>query len=260
MTLKTFMVRTLVFLSVVAASGAANAVPLGTCGSSGANLLSDFVSTTGSPPFTSNGNSCTANDKTFSNFTYFPQGDFAPGVGANPVPPAAAGVASADPTTNCPTNQTCPGLSFTANFSAPTSIGDAFISFLVTAPTASIIDAEGSLSGAAGSHVSDTAILTNGTTGAPLGEVFLTALNPTGSTTFPGIPPVGVTSVFATDDLIVPQGQAATDIVKQFSQTVPAPLIGHGLLVLLAVGGVLCGGKLLENLKKRRSFTPHAAA
>jgi hypothetical protein len=37
---------------------------------------------------------------------------------------------------------------------------------------------------------------------------------------------------------------------------VPAPLIGHGLLVLLAVGGVLCGGKLLENLKKRRSLNP----
>jgi hypothetical protein len=31
---------------------------------------------------------------------------------------------------------------------------------------------------------------------------------------------------------------------------VPAPLIGHGLLVLLAVGGVLFGGKLLESLKK----------
>jgi hypothetical protein len=31
---------------------------------------------------------------------------------------------------------------------------------------------------------------------------------------------------------------------------VPAPLIGHGLLVLLAVGGALFGGKLLESLKK----------
>jgi hypothetical protein len=34
---------------------------------------------------------------------------------------------------------------------------------------------------------------------------------------------------------------------------VPAPLIGHGLLVLLAVGGVLFGGKLLESLKTRHS-------
>jgi hypothetical protein len=32
---------------------------------------------------------------------------------------------------------------------------------------------------------------------------------------------------------------------------VPAPVIGHGLLVLLAVGGVLFGGKLLDDLKKR---------
>jgi len=32
---------------------------------------------------------------------------------------------------------------------------------------------------------------------------------------------------------------------------VPAPVIGHGLLVLLAVGGVLFGGRLLEDLKKR---------
>jgi len=31
---------------------------------------------------------------------------------------------------------------------------------------------------------------------------------------------------------------------------VPAPLIGHGLLVLLAVGGALFGGKLLGSLKK----------
>jgi hypothetical protein len=39
-------------------------------------------------------------------------------------------------------------------------------------------------------------------------------------------------------------------------QSVPAPLIGHGLLVLLAVGGVLFGGKLSESLKTRHS---HAA-
>jgi hypothetical protein len=32
---------------------------------------------------------------------------------------------------------------------------------------------------------------------------------------------------------------------------VPAPLIGHGFLALLAIGGVLFGGKLLEDYKKR---------
>jgi hypothetical protein len=35
-------------------------------------------------------------------------------------------------------------------------------------------------------------------------------------------------------------------------EAVPAPVIGHGLLVLFAVGGVLFGGKLLEGLKKRQ--------
>jgi hypothetical protein len=34
---------------------------------------------------------------------------------------------------------------------------------------------------------------------------------------------------------------------------VPAPLIGHGLLALLAIGGVLFGGNLVGNLKKYRS-------
>jgi len=42
------------------------------------------------------------------------------------------------------------------------------------------------------------------------------------------------------------------DLVSQqlLAVAVPAPLIGHGLLVLLAVGGVLFGGKLLESFKK----------
>ena len=36
---------------------------------------------------------------------------------------------------------------------------------------------------------------------------------------------------------------------------VPAPPIGHGLLVLLAIGGVLSGSKLMENRKKRQLHT-----
>jgi len=35
---------------------------------------------------------------------------------------------------------------------------------------------------------------------------------------------------------------------------VPAPLIGHGLFVLLAIGGFLFGGKPLDSLKKYRSL------
>jgi hypothetical protein len=44
---------------------------------------------------------------------------------------------------------------------------------------------------------------------------------------------------------------------------VPAPLIGRGLPVLLAVGGILFGAKLCEGGKRRRSLRtaiPHAAA
>jgi hypothetical protein len=36
-----------------------------------------------------------------------------------------------------------------------------------------------------------------------------------------------------------------------FLVSVPSPLIGHGLLALLAIGGVLFGGKFLESLKQR---------
>jgi hypothetical protein len=52
------------------------------------------------------------------------------------------------------------------------------------------------------------------------------------------------TSVTATDN--------AVNSAYEFDPlVVPSPLIGHGLLVLLAVGGVLFGGKLLENSKKQ---------
>jgi hypothetical protein len=40
---------------------------------------------------------------------------------------------------------------------------------------------------------------------------------------------------------------------------VPAPLIGHGLLALLGIGGVLFGGKLLENAKNTRYDTAWCA-
>jgi hypothetical protein len=44
------------------------------------------------------------------------------------------------------------------------------------------------------------------------------------------------------------------------SNVVPAPLIGHGLPVILAVGGILFSAKLFERSKKRRSLgtLPHA--
>ena len=167
MMLKTMLAGALVSLAGVAPFGAANAANLGACGSPGANLLSNFVNNNGGngQPFTSNGNTCTAGDKTFGNFVYNPQGAFDPvGGHPNPVPPAAVGVAPADPTANCPANCTCPGLVFTANWNATTQAGDAFVSFTATAPTASITDVQLGVSGATGSPspVVDLAMITAG--------------------------------------------------------------------------------------------------
>jgi len=52
-------------------------------------------------------------------------------------------------------------------------------------------------------------------------------------------------------------GNAGTNGMGTNSDTgncvaVPAPLVGHGILALLAIGGVLFGGKFLESLKKHR--------
>jgi hypothetical protein len=47
---------------------------------------------------------------------------------------------------------------------------------------------------------------------------------------------------------------AAGDVLLTELSAVPAPAIGHGLLVLLAVAGVLFGGKLLEHGKRRSSL------
>jgi hypothetical protein len=55
------------------------------------------------------------------------------------------------------------------------------------------------------------------------------------------------TSTFAADVL---SANGSTGVID-FS-LVPAPVIGHGLLVLLAVGGVLSGSKLLERHKKHQ--------
>jgi len=45
---------------------------------------------------------------------------------------------------------------------------------------------------------------------------------------------------------------SGTAVNTGFASEVPAPIIGHGLFVLLAVGGVLFGGKFLESFKKHQ--------
>jgi hypothetical protein len=51
-------------------------------------------------------------------------------------------------------------------------------------------------------------------------------------------------------NMITAQDQSANSAFEFTPLIVPAPLIGHGLLVVLAVGGVLFGSKFLESLKK----------
>jgi hypothetical protein len=75
--------------------------------------------------------------------------------------------------------------------------------------------------------------------------------NPGGNITCPGdvctIMLSGVNVVALQNDLST--GNVLLTSVS--GNVVPAPVIGDGLFVLLAVGGVLFGGKILESLKKR---------
>jgi hypothetical protein len=71
-----------------------------------------------------------------------------------------------------------------------------------------------------------------------------------GTGTFTLVAP-GVTAATTVSDVVLSFGTSGSD---ENTLAVPAPLLGHGLLVLLAVGGVLFGGKLFESLKMRRSL------
>jgi hypothetical protein len=69
----------------------------------------------------------------------------------------------------------------------------------------------------------------------------------------------GITESLVGDVLTLSIPEADVTAGESFSATysiqtaaVPAPVIGHGLLVFLAVGGVLFGGKLRESLKTHR--------
>jgi hypothetical protein len=53
-------------------------------------------------------------------------------------------------------------------------------------------------------------------------------------------------------DLFYTSANNLPEVLHTDFEPTPAPLIGHGLLALLAVGGVLFGGKLLETFKARR--------
>jgi hypothetical protein len=70
-----------------------------------------------------------------------------------------------------------------------------------------------------------------------------------------------LTSLF--DYSLAENGQSLGNATGAAFIAVPAPVIGHGLPVVLAFGGVFLGAKLLERSRKRRSFgaaIPHATA
>jgi hypothetical protein len=68
-------------------------------------------------------------------------------------------------------------------------------------------------------------------------------------------PAIGTATIGPDITGFTPQNSAFVTGLAAFPvQAVPAPLIGHGLAVVLAVGGVLFGAKLLERSRKRRRF------
>jgi hypothetical protein len=84
-----------------------------------------------------------------------------------------------------------------------------------------------------------------------------------GGTLAAGMEDVGVMITGLTSFTEVKATDNATPAFEFALSAVPAPVIGHGLLVALAIGGVLFGSKLLEERSKKRSSpgtaTPHVA-
>jgi hypothetical protein len=106
-----------------------------------------------------------------------------------------------------------------------------------------------------------------------LGSLDLTALVQENGTLYGAIPQFEPSLSVATVDPatgaatigpdITGAGHAFVTGLAPTLSAVPAPAIGHGLPVVLAIGGLLFGAKLLERSRKHRSFgaaIPHAAA
>jgi hypothetical protein len=174
------------------------------------------------------GFSCTVGDKTFSNFTYSPDG-FNGTLGRSNVPATSVGVG--------PAFTADPGVLFNAFWNnAGATSADALITFNVTAPAATpIVDFELQLTGVVGS-VLDVASLSNGVT-------LSSSDNLAHRVTF-----APVTSLLVTDDIGVNPGGTISGVDKQFSQ-VPGPVLGAGLPGLVAA----CGG-LVALARRRRKL------
>jgi len=171
--------------------------------------------------------SCTVGDKSFSNFSYSPDG-------FTLVPATSVGVG--------PDNLFgLPGLAFNAFWQNPAGSGanfDALLSFDVTSLGAPINDFHFALDGVVG-PVLDVATLTfpNGT------AVSLSSSNNNSQTlTF-----APVMSLHVQDDIGVSPGGTISSVHKSFSQ-VPGPIVGAGLPGLVAA----CGGLLALARRRRR--------
>jgi len=167
------------------------------------------------------GFSCTVGDKTFSGFTYEPDG-FNGTNGHSNVPASSVGVGPSFLTAG-------PGVGFNAfwNNTGTTAV-DAVLTFTVTAPaTTPIVDFHLLLDGVVGS-VLDVGSLSNGVTVSSSDNVEHAA-------TF-----APVTSLLVIDDIGVNPGGTIASVEKAFSQ-VPGPVVGAGLPGLILAGGGLLG-------------------
>jgi hypothetical protein len=175
------------------------------------------------------GFSCTVGDKTFSNFSYNPDGLNVPAMNVGVGPDALTGL---------------PGLVFNADWTNGTMANeDAFIQFTVTAPAATPInDFHLALDGVGGpvGAVTDGATLT--LPGGTLIATLSSSDNGLHSVTF-----APVQSLVVQDDIGVGPGGIVTSVHKSFSQ-VPGPIAGAGLPGLVAA----CGGLLALARRRRR--------
>jgi hypothetical protein len=172
------------------------------------------------------GFSCTVGDKTFSNFSYNPDGLNVPAMNVGVGPDALTGL---------------PGLVFNADWTNGTMANeDAFIQFTVTAPAATPInDFHLALDGLSG-PVTDGATLT-----LPGGALIATLSSSDNNLHSISFAPVQ--SLVVQDDIGVGPGGIVTSVHKSFSQ-VPGPIVGAGLPGLVAA----CGGLLALARRRRR--------
>ena len=223
---KSMMASAFIPLAVVVASGSAKAV---LCGGPTTNTLADFVTATG----VSNGVSCTVGDKTFSNFSYNPDGLNVPAANVGVSPDTLLGL---------------PGLVFNGGWSNTTTANeDALITFTVAAPAASpITDFHLALDGVVGS------VLDAATLSLP-GGGFVASLSSSDdnlhTVSFAAVQTLVVADDLTIDGVVGTTVSSASSVHKGFSQ-VPGPIVGAGLPGLVAA----CAGLIGLARRRRRQI------